>query len=286
MVFFTLALCSFLSCTRSEPAQSSSLINWSGAYPAAILQSGEHPLWFLLTEDGPVHITAVEDAAAIYALVPWPYALHIRFMNEKDGHIVMAVNRDGFLKLGPYKTGSHDLALYRFPAQAWQQYTVGGLVYFDDLPAAVIYHDRRFLISDTPSSWPRIWSFNMNSNIPFPADIPVLRQFPHEEGWDIDTLRLAENGFYYYRAARRNALQPEVRIYRTASLAQDGQEISVEMFYNSAPRENIISHPSLPRLPEGFVYTGTGRTANSLFASWEEQEDYSIGAAGFVVIKH
>jgi len=42
---------------------------------------------------------------------------------------------------------------------------------------------------------------------------------------------------------------------------------------------------SLPALPEGFVYTGIAMVAGTVFASWEEQEDYSIGAAGFMVIK-
>ena len=43
---------------------------------------------------------------------------------------------------------------------------------------------------------------------------------------------------------------------------------------------------SLPALPEGFVYTGIGMIANTVFASWEEQEGYSIGAAGFMVIRN
>jgi hypothetical protein len=41
---------------------------------------------------------------------------------------------------------------------------------------------------------------------------------------------------------------------------------------------------SLPVLPEGFVYTWIGLVGRSLFAAWEEQEDYNIGAAGFMVI--
>jgi hypothetical protein len=42
---------------------------------------------------------------------------------------------------------------------------------------------------------------------------------------------------------------------------------------------------SLPSLPEGFVYTGIGMIADTVIASWEEQEGYSIGAAGFMAIK-
>ena len=42
---------------------------------------------------------------------------------------------------------------------------------------------------------------------------------------------------------------------------------------------------SLPALPKGFVYTGIAMVSGTVFASWEEQEGYSIGAAGFMVIK-
>jgi len=42
---------------------------------------------------------------------------------------------------------------------------------------------------------------------------------------------------------------------------------------------------SLPVLPEGFVYTGIGMVADTVFATWEEQAGFSIGAAGFVAIR-
>jgi hypothetical protein len=48
--------------------------------------------------------------------------------------------------------------------------------------------------------------------------------------------------------------------------------------------ETSASPFSLPALPEGFVYTGIGMIAGTVFASWEEQEGYSIGAAGFMAI--
>jgi hypothetical protein len=47
---------------------------------------------------------------------------------------------------------------------------------------------------------------------------------------------------------------------------------------------------TLPPLPEGFVYTGIGlipggEAAATIAASWEEQEAYNIGAAGFMVLQ-
>jgi hypothetical protein len=41
---------------------------------------------------------------------------------------------------------------------------------------------------------------------------------------------------------------------------------------------------SLPILPEGFAYTRIGFAGPVLIASWEEQQDWRIGAAGFMVI--
>jgi hypothetical protein len=41
---------------------------------------------------------------------------------------------------------------------------------------------------------------------------------------------------------------------------------------------------TLPPLPERFVYTCIGLAGDTLFAAWEEQEDFNIGAAGFMII--
>jgi hypothetical protein len=53
-------------------------------------------------------------------------------------------------------------------------------------------------------------------------------------------------------------------------------------YIKSAPP---VSRFSLPALPEGFYYTGIGMVGDTIIASWEEQDEYSIGAAGFMVIK-
>ena len=41
---------------------------------------------------------------------------------------------------------------------------------------------------------------------------------------------------------------------------------------------------SLPALPVGFVYTGIALIENAIVASWEEQQEAGIGAAGFMVM--
>jgi hypothetical protein len=280
-------ICLLLSCNRSVKEQAVVPVPTSPlqAKPLAILQTGEHPLWFQLTEEGPVLLESIEDAMFSAALVPWPLALHIRFFQVQGDELTMAVNRDGFMRLSP-NSGTAGLALCRFYGGGfWRQYTIGGFVFYEDKPAALLYLDDRFLDSSAPLPSPRAWTFNMESNIPFPLDIPALELFPAGEGWDIDYIRLAPDGFWYYRAGKRNAPQPEVRMLRTADLARAGNDVSLEDFQNSAPRNVEISpNPALPPLPKGFVYTGTGTVGGSLFASWEEQEDFNIGAAGFVLL--
>jgi len=298
IIHLTLSIiCLFLlSCNRSAGnsdksyIETSALVTWSGALPAAILQTGEHPLWFQLTEDGPVHIQSIEEAADKNALVPWPYALYIFNVTEKEGALFMAVNRGGFLKLEKYeRDGVSGLALYSFSGgRFWNQYTVGGFIFYNDNPAALLYPDERFIDTYNNNSAPaltRIWSFNMNSNVPYPADIPVLNLFPDNEGWIIDTLRHADDGYFYFRAYRND--RQEIKMLRARDPGGNViTEITADVFFGSAPRVTEIINPRLPQLPENFIYTGIGNTADSIFASWEEQADYSIGAAGFVVIKN
>jgi len=292
-----LAICllSTASCSRAsvnEPVPAPAAV-WSGAVPMAVLQTGEFPIWFQLTEDGPVHIESIEDAINTAAFIPWPLALHVRFFIEREDGLFAAVNRDGFLKLTstfpplPFYENVTGIAMYRFSGgEFWRQYTVGGFVFFDDKPVALLYLDDRFLDTRSPLPLPRTWSFNMESNSPFPLDIPALQPFPAEEGWSVDTLRYGGDGFAYYRAVRKSGSQPAIKMLRTADLNQAGEEISLDVFYSSAPRVEEVTHPRLPPLPEGFVYTGIGYIGDDLFASWEEQDNFYIGAAGFMVIKN
>ena len=287
----SLLLCFLLSCRRASvekpaPEPVPVPVVRPAAKPTAILQTGGQPLWFQLTEDGPVHIESITDAVNTAAFVPWPLALHVRFFLEKEDGLYLAINRDGFMKLAPNDGTAPGLAMYRFSGgEFWRQYTVGGFVFYDDKPAAILYLDDRFLDSAYPLPKPRAWTFNMDSNTPFPLDIPALQLFPAEEGWDVDTLRLGHDGFWYLRAAKRSGPVQEVRMLRSKNLAEPGEIISLEVFQNSVPQETERTYSRLPQLPEGFFYTGTAAAGNSLFAFWEEQENFFIGAAGFVVIK-
>jgi len=289
-----------LSCTRGsgEKTETAPVTETRhGARPAAILQTGEYPLWFQLTDGGPVHIGAIEDAVQSSAFIPWTYALHICFLHEREDGLVMVINRSGFLKLAPNDddrdASPHDdtaegdrLVMYHFPGgEFWRQYTTGGLVFYEGKPAALLYLDNRIMETGLSPPRPAVWSFNMESSNPFPIEIPVFSFFPEEDGWEADTLRLGNDGLIYYRTARRTGSSPAVKIFRTSDLSNQGEEISVDTFFNSTARKTELFHPSLPELPKSFFYTEIGEIGDSVFAAWEEQLEFSIGAAGFVVIK-
>jgi len=61
-----------------------------------------------------------------------------------------------------------------------------------------------------------------------------------------------------------------------------GDAVLVEQGAGSPP---ALRRFALPSLPEGFAYTGIGMAADTIVAPWEEQDGYSIGAAGFMVIR-
>jgi hypothetical protein len=349
------------------------------AIPFALLQTGRFPIWFQLTEDGPVHIEAIEDACYSSALIPWPLTIHFRFALADDKGLVFAINGDGFMQVLPWRENSEILALYRYPGP-WRQYTVGASFFYDKKPAALLYRDDRFYSSGNPLPANRTWTFTPDAGI-FALDIPVLEQYPSGEGWDADSL-MHKDSYWYYRVVKKQGPRPEILMLRTASLEQGGEKISVAAFQNSAMPEPLNSAPpllreflktafeitgsgtalalspefplpryfsinnseseglyvyysekeaiaaailpsgegvyrefspgaqgapgalsapgapgepdadkemqffSLPELPGGFCYTWFGITGENLFACWEEQQEYSTGAAGFMAYRY
>jgi hypothetical protein len=362
----TFLLCLLLSCTRSadkvpETADPAPLPTVPSPRPSAIVQAGEFPLWFQLGEKGPVSIETIEDACFSAALVPWPLTPHVRFMLAQENDLLMAVNHEGLIRFAPQGEGR--MGLYRFSGGAsWRQYTVGAFVFFDTQPAALLYLDDRFLDSNAPLPSPRLWTFDSFSIEPM--SVPSLEKFVPEEGWDIDALRRGDGEHWYFRAVKKTP-EPEIRMLRSSDLLQEGEQVSLGAFQNSALPESLSAAPEplrgmltailsysgcgnatvvspdfqstrffavdreketifgfysnlsnsysdgalllavqpdgttyigtgtsaaigqffLPTLPRGFVYTGIGVTGNTIFASWEEQAGYSIGAAGFMVIR-
>ncbi|MCL2068203.1 MAG: hypothetical protein FWG99_12165 [Treponema sp.] len=233
--WYFVSFCFFLilSCARSNDGASVQVQRT--VPPIAVLQPGEYPLWFQLTDGGPVLLETIEDALYSAALVPWPLSEHVRFVLAGEDGLLFAVNRSGFLKFAPWQGGDSGLGLFRFSGgDFWRQYTAGAFFLYDGSPAALLYLDDRFLDTDFPAPSPRTWTFNMETGKPFPLDIPALEQFPAEEGWGVDSLRLGNDGFWYYRAVKNDAEAPQVRMLRTDDLSQTGEDVPLGVFLNSA----------------------------------------------------
>jgi len=331
--------------------------------PLAVLQAGKYPLWFQFTDDGPVLIETIEDACFSSALIPWPLARHIRFILARDNEIMMAVNRDGFILLSPWRGDKQEndgIGLYHLAGgEYWQSYTTGAFFLLGEerRPLALLYRDDRFIDSDQLIPQYRWWTFDLRAASPYTMAMTALDAYPAEKDWNIDTLRRGPDANWYFRATRKTAARPEIRMLRTSDFTMPGEQVSLGAFQNSAKPEPVSAAPqvlgkmlglvfsesghraaavvspefqnvrffaadpesgaiagfysahfflavsaggeafyietgaasarrfSLPALPEGFVYTGIAMIAGTVFASWEEQEGYSIGAAGFMAVR-
>ena len=78
-------------------------------------------------------------------------------------------------------------------------------------------------------------------------------------------------GFYQEAAGGPEAVLLAADPQGNAAYAEQGTELVIRRF-------------SLPPMPVGFVYTGIALAGNTIIASWEEQDGYSIGAAGFMML--
>ena len=285
----------------------------------AVLRPGENPLWFEISGGPEAEKTAGtvagEGAAAgggtvlagrfrlidspagaeLAPFTPWPLALHGAAMLVHGEIVYLALNRDSLLAFFPMEGG--DLGLCRFAAtDYWESYTVGNLFLYDDKPALFFYRDDTFTEPAASLPMPPVLALCPGSPAGERAagiygklealEIPALADIPFAEGWEADILRPGGDGLWYYRGVRRINGGRETRYFRSADLSQGGEEISPGIYRNSQKEESAGPPMSgLPSLPENFAYTHIVRLGDLIIASWEEQQDYNIGAAGFMVIR-
>jgi hypothetical protein len=211
--------------------------------------------------------------------------------------LYLAVNRDSLLAVRPVEGG--DLGLYRFAAGTdyWDSYTVGNLFIYEDRAALFFYRDDTFTEPAAAPPRPPVLGLQTppsgNPSAPpayfTPLAVPALADIPFADGWEADILRRGTDSLWYYRGILRKNGGRESRYFRGADLSRSGEEIGVGT-YRSAQSPGGAAAESggtaaLPPLPENFVYSHVTQLGDFLFAAWEEQEDYNIGAAGFMVIR-
>jgi hypothetical protein len=236
--------------------------------------------------------------AELSPFTPWPLAPHAAALLTHRGIVYLALNRNGLLAFLPMEGG--DLGLYRFAAtDYWESYTVGNLFLYDDKPALFFYRNDTFAEPAAPPPDPPVLALfppaggrgtaepsDLFEGGLEPLEIPALAGIPFTEGWEADIMRSGADGLWYYRAVRRKNGGRETRYFRTPDLSRRGEEIGPGLYRNS--QQEKIAEPDLsglPPLPEDFFYTHVVRQGDLVIASWEEQRDYNIGAAGFMVVR-
>jgi hypothetical protein len=242
----------FASCARpgteaSSPSSSPEAVS-ENTYPWkpwALLKTGEHPLWFELSGDGPRLISSPGEAS-LSPYLPWRLARHIVGLGVWEDHLVMIVNREGFFVLSP-GPGETALGLVSDSAN-WDPYTVASFFFYQDNPAALLYRDDFFVESAAPVPSPRLFTLAKGEDRPSALAIPALEALPASLGWDVDTLRYTK-GFWYYRGVKKSsgnlASPQETAIFRTGDLALPGEKISLGSFRNSALPESLEEAPPL-----------------------------------------
>jgi hypothetical protein len=281
----------FCSCSpRPEKAPGDAAGPFPGA-PLALLQAGENPLWFELAEDGPRRIDFPGNAA-LSPFTPWALARHIRFVLPLEDELVMGVNGDGFLRFVPgevpvqtFENGaahSRGILLYRAADPGrWGQYTLAALFPFGGGPAALLYRDDFFAESSLPPPEPRAFVLNPEFPEPQPLEIPAFGGFPQAAGWNLDALHAGPDGYWYYRAVRKNAVPPEIEYWRTRSLGLKGEAVSVAAFQNAAFPEPLSAAPAPLRsaLEAAFALLPGGGSAAVVSPAFPGSRWFSGGGA-------
>jgi hypothetical protein len=302
---FALLFCVlFLGCSRGKtsepPLEDSGALYRDTLHPDYIIEAGKYPLWF---EFSAVGLTAVSSPgeASLTPFKPWPLARHVRGVLKHGGDLTMVINREGFIvaspaaslppevlhAAGPLSKPGEALAVYRCADPAfWDSYTAAAAFMYQGSPAALLYRDDFFVENTVPAPLPRVWTPDIASHRPVPLAVPALDALSPSEGWDIDALSRGEDGYWYFRAVRKPALQPLIQFYRSKDLEAEAEASSQAEFQNSFTHEaeNGAPDPGLPPLPAGFVYTAKGLSGGVVVAAWEEQEGFNIGAAGLMLV--
>ena len=258
-----------------------------GVWPAlALIETGEHPLWFELGVNGPALIESPFHAT-LTPLTPWPHARFVVEIIPWERYLVMAVNLDGFFVLGPasaYNAGTRAV-LYRVTdSEFWANYTVGAVFIWRDQPAALLYRHDFFTGLHPYSPQPQVFVLNNSSPVPLGAEVPALR--PPGEGWEAETLSRGTSGYWYFRMRQKGGPRNQSAYFRARDLEGEGERISQSQWRASAfahSRESPEVLAMLPALPEGFAYTGVAFLGEIVLATWEEQQGAGIGAAGFMM---
>ncbi|AEF83494.1 hypothetical protein [Leadbettera azotonutricia] len=249
VVFLSLAAALVLiaigSCSRpSSPDAVQALQEEAGTVPAwealAILKTGENPLWFELGEAGPALIPSPEEAG-LGDYKPWPLSRRIAGMLSWEDSLVLASNREGFIILSPrFESGA---TLYRSSDPAyWDAYSIASFFIYEEKPSILLYRDDFFTDPAAPLAAPAL-SLGWEFNVPIPIDVAFLQSPIAGDNWEPNALTRAADGFWYARWAQPGIERPQSRYLKASSLAEHGDQISVDAYRHAAQPGPISAAP-------------------------------------------
>ena len=251
------------------------------AWPAvALLRTGRNPIWFEFSPGGPVHIESA-SAAELSPYIPWPHARFVTGMLLWDGFLVMAVNGDGFLVLEP--VNNTDVTLFRAAHSLWQPYTAESFFLWDDKPTVLLYRNNFFSGPAVPPVIPQVYILDKTSAFPLGVSVPAFESLGENGFWEAELARRGPDGFWYYRMKEKSGSQNETAYFRTTSLLEAGEEISVGEWRNSDNPEwprNVSPHLThiLDRAPE--LVPGRISAVRVLSPDFERPRLFSSARAG------
>ena len=204
----------------------------------ALLKSGENPLWFELTPEGPRLVTSPAEAA-LAPFNPWPHARYITGILPWKEFIVMAVNRDGFLALAAETAGIY---LYRAADSSWDTYTTESFFIFENKPAVLLYRNDFFSELKAEVLKGQVYVLDESSAFPVTASIPFLEKFAPP--WEAEIVRMGPDGFWYFRMKEKGKARNETAYFRVPDLAGEGEKVSISAWRNSDNPEILpVSSP-------------------------------------------
>jgi hypothetical protein len=225
--------------------------------PELIIKSGENPLWFELSREGPKPVNS-PDEASLTPFEPWPLARLITGFITQEDRLVGAVNRSGFLVFMP---GEGGLALYSVTdVPDWEQYTAASPFLYREIPAVLLYRNVFFVDPRMVPPVPPVRGLVKGSLKPTGLELPALEALPAGEGWEADALRQGKDGYWYYRGVNRGKGRTETVYYRGRDLSGPGELISAGAFRSAAEPSPLTDAPAGmgKLLEEAFRLGGSG----------------------------
>lgn len=207
----------------------------------AILKTGEHPLWFEFSDQGPQLIRSPAEAV-LTDYAPWPHSRFCAGMLGSGMDLVLAINRDSFLIIRTEESGN--AVMYRAGSLGyWEPYTIASVFVYDEKPAVLLYRDDFFAPPAARAPAYQVMVLSKDHPMPIGVEVPAFNILSKEEGWEVNALRRGPDNRWYYRFVQTGRSQPETAYYRTTDLSARGERTGQDSFRNSSRPEVSSNAP-------------------------------------------